>query len=318
MDRRVIVDTDTAADDTQALVLALRSDRLTVEGVTVVAGNVAFDAQVENAKHTLQVLDRTDVPIHEGAERPLLKEWSHATDVHGEGGLGGGSVPETGVDSADEDAVEFILETVRASPGEVSLLCIGPLTNVALAAAREPDLDDLVDEVWVMGGAVDHPGNVTPAAEFNFWVDPDAAKRVLGDLSVHLVDWGVTLRDGVLGRDAVGRGRALETPAADLFETVVEPALAYAREQHGIDGAPQPDGLAAACMLAPEIRESVREVALAVDEREGLTRGFSLADESGTLDRSADARVIEAVDREAFADLFLAALAGDPPETALD
>jgi len=271
--RRVIVDTDTAGDDSQALVLALRSSRLGVEGITVVAGNVAFDAQVENAKYTLQVVERTEVPVYEGAERPLLKDWEHADYVHGEGGLGGDLFPDTGIESADEDAVEYILRTVRESPGEVSLLCLGPLTNVALAAAREPDLADLVDEVWVMGGAVNCLGNVTPAAEFNFWVDPDAAKRVCRDLDVHVVDWGVTLRDGVIGGDAAERAAALGTPAGEFFARIAEPAREFTEDEQGVDGIAQPDGLAAACMAAPEIRESVGGYHLDVDEREGLTRG---------------------------------------------
>ena len=177
--RRVIVDTDTAGDDTQALLTALLSERLTVEAVTVVAGNVPFEYEVENAKYTIDLADRTDVPVHEGARSPLLKDWEHAEQVHGEGGLGGELFPDTGIASADEHAIDAIVDRARDAPGEVSLLCIGPLTNVALAVAREPALPDLLDEVVVMGGAVGCLGNDTPAAEYNFWVDPDAAKRVV-------------------------------------------------------------------------------------------------------------------------------------------
>ena len=195
--RRVIVDTDTAGDDTQALLLACLSDRLSVEAVTVVAGNVPFDREVENAKYTLSLVDREDVPVYEGAREPLLKNYEHAEAIHGEGGLGGDLHPDVDVPSADGFAPDEIARRCREAPGEVSLLCIGPLTNIALAHAREPDLPELVDEVWVMGGAVHSPGNVTPAAEFNFWVDPDAARRVLADFEVTLVDWGLCLDHAV-------------------------------------------------------------------------------------------------------------------------
>jgi purine nucleosidase len=315
--RRVIVDTDTAGDDTQALVTSLLSERLTVEAVTVVAGNVEFEYEVENAKYTLDLLDRRDVPVYEGARSPLLKEWEHADHVHGEGGLGGDLFPETGIPSADDHAVDAIVDRARAAPGELSLLCIGPLTNVALAVAREPALPDLVDEVVVMGGAVGCLGNDTPAAEYNFWVDPDAAKRVLGEFDVTLVDWGLTRRDGSFDADDFARLDGIDTPYADFFETVTAHHRAFSRDENGTDGVTLPDSLAAACLLAPEIVDSRGRYHVDVDEREGLTRGYSLVDVNGVLDAPANATVVESVDRELFTEMVASTLSGESPESAL-
>ncbi|WP_152041087.1 nucleoside hydrolase [Salinigranum salinum] len=317
MDRRVIVDTDTAGDDTQALVLALASERLTVEAVTVVAGNVEFEYEVENAKYTLSVLDREDVPVYEGARSPLLKEWDHADHVHGEGGLGGDLFADTGIDSADGHAADAIVEHARDAPGELSLLCIGPLTNVALALAREPELPDLLDEVVVMGGAVGCLGNDTPAAEYNFWVDPDAAKRVVRDLDVTLVDWGLVLRDAFLGADDIARLEGVDTPRADFFETISTAPRQFTRETTGEDGLTLPDSLAAACLIAPELIEEQARYHVDVDEREGLTRGYSLVDVNGVLDEPPNATVVESVDADRFTELFLATLSGESPESAL-
>jgi len=188
MGRRVIVDTDTASDDTQAIVLAALSDRIALEAVTVVAGNVGFDDQVRNAKYTLQLAGCGGVPVHEGARSPLVKDHETAEHVHGEGGLGGDLDPEVDIPSAEGFAPDVIVERARENPGEVTLACLGPLTNVALALRREPDLGDLLESVWVMGGNVNCLGNVTPAAEFNFWADPDAAKLVVRELGVTVVD----------------------------------------------------------------------------------------------------------------------------------
>ncbi|WP_436909407.1 nucleoside hydrolase [Halosimplex marinum] len=314
--RRVIVDTDTAGDDTQALALSVLTDRLSVEAVTVVAGNVAFDRQVENAKYTLSLVDASDIPVYEGARSPLVKSHEHATEIHGEGGLGGDLFPETGIDSAEGFAPDEIVARCRESPGEVTLLCIGPLTNLALAHAREESLPELIDEVWVMGGAVECRGNVTPAAEFNVWADPDAAKRVVDAFDVTLVDWGLCLRTA-LGPDILDEIDAMDTDLADFFREVTT-VVRERGEAGGLDGITQPDGLTAALLAYPELRERVESYPVAVDDREGLTRGYTSVDFEGVTGEPADTRVVEAADSEGFADAVLAMLRDRDPDAAFE
>ncbi|ESP87418.1 nucleoside hydrolase [Candidatus Halobonum tyrrellensis] len=301
MTRKLVIDTDTAGDDTQALLMAALADSVDLEALTVVAGNVEFDYEVENAKYTLDMAGVADeVPVYEGSRSPLVKEFDHVDHVHGEGGLGGELFPETGIDSADGHAVDAIVAAARESPGEVTLACIGPLTNVALALRREPDLNDLLDEVWVMGGALATLGNDTPAAEFNFWVDPDAAKVVLNELDVTLVDWGLTLRQGTIGGARLDEFTEADTPYADFCAEITSHARAFSEERFGTDAATFPDTLTLACLVNPDLVEEAETYFVDVDEREGMTRGYSLIDELGITDGEPRTRVVESVDEAAF------------------
>jgi len=296
MGDRLLVDTDTASDDAMALVLAARSDRVAIEAVTTVAGNVPLDRATENAKYTLD-LAGADATVHEGADGPLVKGFETAEDVHGAGGMGGDLVPETDIPSGEGHAAERIVERARAEPGDITLVCLGPLTNVALALALEPDLNDYLDSVWIMGGAANTLGNVTPAAEFNFWVDPDAAKRVLADLDATLVDWGLCVRDGQLPSATAERivERAGESRFAELFAAVSPPPA---------EGVVHPDAVAVATLLEPDLVESSGTYHVDVNERAGMTRGYSLVDERGVLDAPARTRVIESIDADGYAGLF--------------
>ncbi|MFC7214667.1 nucleoside hydrolase [Saliphagus sp. GCM10025334] len=314
---RLIVDTDTAGDDSQALVLAACSNRVALEGVTICAGNVPFEYQVENAKYTLDLAGAGDVPVYEGAREPLEKEHEFAEYIHGEGGLGGDLFPETGIPSAETHAVDFIVETARENPGEITLACIAPLTNVALALEREPDLPELLDEVVIMGGAVNTLGNITPAAEYNFWVDPDAAAVVMDAFETTLVDWGLTLRDSTFGTDVFETIEAMDTPLADFYLTVTDAVRAFNRQSDhdalGADVTTQPDSLAIATVLEPDIVESASTYYVAVDDREGMTRGYSLVDELGVTDGEAKTRVIESVDGGRFRQMLLDAFQYENP-----
>ncbi|MFB6297280.1 MAG: nucleoside hydrolase [Salinirussus sp.] len=316
--RRLIVDTDTAGDDTQALAMAATSDRIALEGVTICAGNVEFDYQVENAKYTLDLVDAGDVTVYEGARSPLQKEFEHADYVHGEGGLGGNLFPETGTESGDRHAVEYIVETARENPGELTLACIAPLTNVALALSIEPDLGELLDEVWVMGGSVNWLGNVTPAAEYNFWVDPDAASIVIDAMDVTLVDWGLIDRDATFDPETIERiERGPDTPLTEFFGQVTAQVRQFNREQLGTKVITQPDSALMAALVDPSIVDETGTYHVAVDEREGLTRGYSAVDELGVTDGTARTRVVESMDEQAFRDLFVEMLFEGSPDGAL-
>lgn len=286
----MIVDTDTASDDAQALALAARSPRVTLEAVTVVAGNVAFDDQVANALHTLELAGADDVPVYPGARRPLVKSHDHATAIHGPTGLGALTADPDG-EAADEYAVDAMLDRLRAEPGAIDLVALGPLTNLAEALRREPRLPELVRDVWVMGGAIDTRGNVTPAAEFNVWVDPDAARLVFRELPVTLVDWGVTKRDVTLGPDTLDRIAAADTPLAAFFTEATRTAVEWTEAETGRREVCQPDAAAVVAAASPELVRETTAYEIHVDDRPGLTRGYTLAREPGpSSEPAADGR----------------------------
>lgn len=317
--RRVIIDTDTAGDDAQALLMAATSDRIDIEGVTICAGNVEFDYEVENAKYALDLAGVAgSVTVYEGAREPLVKDYYHADYVHGEGGLGGGLFPDTGIASGDRHAVEYIVERARANPGELTLVCIAPLTNVAMALRREPDLDELLDEVWVMGGNVNCLGNVTPAAEYNFWVDPEAAKIVIDELDVVLFDWGLTERDTTFGAEtltAIDEGP--DTELAEFYRTITQSVRAYNESQTGEQLVTHPDSAVTAALVEPDLIEEANTYYVEVDDREGLTRGYTAVDESGVTDGQPRTTVVESLDAELFKTMTRDMLFEGRPEASL-
>jgi purine nucleosidase len=318
MGRRVLLDTDTAGDDTMAILMAALADSVDIEAVTIVAGNVDFDHEVANAKYTLQLARKgEDVPVYEGARTPLVKDHEHVDHIHGDGGLGGAIYPDTGIESADGYGPDAIVDAARRHPGEVTLVCIGPLTNVALALRREPELDELLDEVYVMGGAVNTLGNDTPSAEYNFWVDPDAAKVALDELDVTLVDWGLTVRQAMLEADELVVFEESDSEYAQFFTTITEHPREFSKERLGVDATTQPDSLTVACMLAPDIVTEAHTYHVDVDEREGLTRGYSMVDELGITDGEPRTRVVEQIDADAFETMFADMLLHGDPERSL-
>lgn len=315
---KLIIDTDTAVDDALAILLAALTDNVDIQAITIVAGNVDFENQVENAKYTLKLADvAEDVPVYEGCRSPLLKESEPISQVHGDGGLGGNLNPDTGIPSAEEHAVDTIVDTVRNSQGKVSLACIGPLTNVAHAIHREPDLNQLLDEVVVMGGAANTLGNQTPAAEFNFWADPDAAKIVVRELEVTLVDWGLAWRQAKVKGEELDRFADADTTFADFFTSITGHIRSFTEKQQGVDAIALPDPLALACLVYPELVVKAENYFVDVDEREGITRGFSLVDELGITGREPRTRVIKSIDEKMFKQMLSDMLLYGTPERSL-
>lgn len=313
----MVVDTDTASDDAVALAYAAREPRLDLRAVTVVAGNVPFDDQLRNAAYTLAVAGAEDVPLAAGARRPLVKSWEHATDVHGEGGLGGDLDPTLDPDPVDEYGPDLLRRLAREHDGELGVIAIGPPTNLAEALRRDPDLGDRLAGVWLMAGAVHCEGNVTPAAEYNAWVDPDATRLVVESLPVTLVDWGVTLRDGSLDAATLDRIAASDGDRAAFLDVVTERAHDRSRARPGPVRVAQPDALAAAVAARPELVDAVGRHRVTVDDREGPTRGHTVVETAPDPPERANARVVERVDESGFRERLLETVVGDdlaPPE----
>lgn len=175
---KIIIDSDPGVDDAVAIFLALASPEIELVGVTTVAGNVGLDKVHNNAKRLLALAKRNDIPLAKGCSHPIMTRCSNHTDVHGEDGLSGITLPESNTPDYAGHAIDFIIDTVMSNPGEITLCPIAPLTNIAMAMIKEPRLADCVKDIVLMGGAAFTQGNVTPAAEFNFYVDPHAAHIV--------------------------------------------------------------------------------------------------------------------------------------------
>ncbi|QVQ52546.1 nucleoside hydrolase [Spiractinospora alimapuensis] len=305
----LIIDTDTAQDDCVALLVGLLDPTADLRAITMVAGNIGFDRQVHNAFLTLNAADRLGrVPIHLGCRRPLTRPWVSAEDVHGDGS-GGLSVPTLAGEPEAEHAVDALVRIAAERPGEVTVVCIGPLTNIAAACLRDPDFVTNVRQLYVMGGSNNGRGNITAAAEFNFYVDPEAAKAVFAaGFDITVVPWTpLTLQRAVFGDPTLERIAALDTPLSRFFLRVCAATLDFDRRR-GIDGTTHPDSLTTALLLHPELLTSTGRYHVDVETAGELTRGYS-AMSWGIHGLEPNARVVEDIDAEAFRDYLISVLA---------
>ena len=249
--RKFLVDTDTASDDAVAMCMALRHPDIDVVGFTVVAGNVPLDQAVQNALYTVELCGEK-TPVYVGADQPLLRDLGTAQEVHGEDGMGDIGLPLSGRTPAEGWAPQVIIDTIRAHPGDITLVAIGPLTNVAIALLMAPDIAALVERVVIMGGTGEHgPGNVSPTAEFNFWVDPEAVRVVLrSGMPLEFVGWDISITSAVVTNDRQEELRALGTLgnfAIDIQATLQN----YAWEETRLAGPDFPDPIAMAHAIDP-------------------------------------------------------------------
>jgi purine nucleosidase len=216
----LLIDTDTAADDCFALLVGLLDPRADLRAITMVAGNVGFDQQVDNAFLTIGLAGRLgEVPVHLGARQPLERDWLSAEDVHGDG-VGGLKRPDDGHEASDEHAVDALIRIAREHRGELRIVAIGPLTNIALAVQKDPEFASNVGSLYVMGGSINARGNITPAAEYNIYVDPEAADIVFsaGFADVVVISWDpLTIADAVFDQGRIDRIAALDTPLSRFF-----------------------------------------------------------------------------------------------------
>ena len=303
---RLIVDTDTAGDDAVSLLIALVRPEVELEAITVVCGNVRFEQEVENALYTVEVAGRSgQVPVYAGCSRPLLAEWVGAEYVHGQDGMGDSSFPAARQRPEPAHAVEELVRRVNESPGELTILAQGPLTNLAAAVRIDPTLPEKVASVYVMGGGA---GNITPAAEYNFYVDPEAAKIVLGaGFPLTLFTWSLTVSHGVLDDEEVGRIERLGTPLSELYVAVNGKAREFERSI-GIAGITHPDSMVAAAVVDPSLILDSREAVVDVETSGELTRGWNLIDTLGRTGREPNARIVTDYDTERFFELLLSVL----------
>jgi len=280
MSRTFLIDTDTASDDAVALIMAARAPNVQVAAVTVVAGNVSLEQATRNALYTLELCG-SSAPVYAGAGRPLLREASNAQWFHGSDGLGDQGYPPPKRAQEPAHAVDAMIDVITANP-EIVVVTLGPLTNVALALARSPEIARNVSRCVVMGGNPCTEGNVTPAAEFNIWVDPEAARMVLrSGLPIELVGWHLCRGEAnLLAADiqhVLGLGTELAKFAVDCNRTAMEAN----RRQTGEIGIALPDPTAMAIALDPTICTSASRHYVEVETDSELTRGMTVVDRLG-------------------------------------
>jgi purine nucleosidase len=299
--RKIIIDTDPGQDDAVAILLALGSpEEIDVLGITAVAGNVPLSLTESNARRVCELAGRPDVKVFAGCDRPMGRPLVTAEHVHGETGLNGPVLPDPTMPLQDQHGVDFIIDTLRAeASGTVTLCPLGPLTNIATAFEKAPDIVEKVQEIVLMGGAYFEVGNITPAAEFNIYVDPQAADIVFkSGVPIVVMPLDVT-------------HKALVTPARnDAFRNIgnrVGIAVAemtdfferFDKEKYGSDGAPLHDPCVTAYLIKPELFKG-RHINVEIETQSELTMGMTVADWWGVTDRPANATFMGDVDSDGF------------------
>ncbi len=274
--RRIILDTDPGIDDALALMLALASPEVRIEAVTTVSGNVYVDFTTRNALALLELLGRGDIPVARGSAWPLLRKPVDASFVHGDNGLGGVELPEPRIKAVGKHAVDVIIETILSAPGEISLVPIGPLTNIALAARREPAIIQQVREVVIMGGALLVPGNDTPTSEFNIFADPHAAHIVLhAGWPVRLVALDVTMQTP-MQREQVDTLVRSGSPVMRVIKQMLDYYFDVFAPAYGVTAFHMHDPLCLAAAFRPELL-SWKPMYVDVELQGSLTMGETVA-----------------------------------------
>ncbi|SEQ17788.1 purine nucleosidase [Loktanella sp. DSM 29012] len=309
MARKIIIDTDPGQDDAVAILLALASPELDLLGLTCVAGNVPLALTAKNARIICELANRTDVPVYAGCDTPIARKLVTAEHVHGKTGLDGPTLPDPVMPVQDQLAVDFIIDTLRAAPaGTVTLCPLGPLTNIATAFHRAPDIVDRVQEIVLMGGAYFEVGNITPAAEFNIYVDPEAAKAVFA-AGVPLVVLPLDVTHKALTtQPRVDAFRNLGTPVGQAVAEWTGFFERFDKEKYGSAGAPLHDPCVIAYLLQPDLF-SGRHINVEIETASDLTLGMTVADWWRVTDRTPNALFIGDVDADRFFALLTERLA---------
>ncbi|MDQ7071609.1 MAG: nucleoside hydrolase [Rhodobacterales bacterium] len=308
--RKIIIDTDPGQDDAVAILLALASpEDIDILGITCVAGNVPLALTSKNARIICELAGKIDVPVYAGCAHPLGRALVTAEHVHGKTGLNGPDLPDPKMPLQDGHAVDFIIETLRAQEtGTVTLCPLGPLTNIATAFEKAPDIIARVGEIILMGGAYFEVGNITPAAEFNIYVDPQAADIVFKS-GAPIVVMPLDVTHKVLVTKARNDAfRALNTPVGTAVAQMTDFFERFDKEKYGSDGAPLHDPCVTAYLIAPQLF-SGRQINVEIETASELTMGMTVADWWGVTDRAPNALFIGDVDADGFFALLTERLA---------
>jgi purine nucleosidase len=303
--RKIIIDTDPGQDDAIAILLALASpEEIEVLGITAVAGNVPLTLTERNARIVCELAGKPDTRVFAGCDAPFARTLVTAEHVHGKTGLDGPTLPDPTMPLQDQHGVEFIIDTLRAEPaGSVTLCALGPLTNIATALDHAPDIAGRIQEIVLMGGAYFEVGNITPAAEFNIHVDPEAARMVFAcGAPITVMPLDVTHRALVTAprNDAF---RALGSPVGVAVAEMTDFFERFDKEKYGSDAAPLHDPCVTAYLVKPELFTG-RHINVEIETQSDLTLGMTVADWWGVSGRAPNATFMGDIDADGFFELL--------------
>lgn len=299
--RKIIIDTDPGQDDAVAILLALASpDDLEVLGITAVAGNVPLPLTQKNARIVCELAGKPETLVFAGCDAPIARKLVTAEHVHGKTGLDGPTLPDPTMPLQDQHAVDFIIETLRAEEeGTVTLCPLGPLTNIATALKRAPDIAERIQEIVLMGGAYFEVGNITPAAEFNIYVDPEAAKKVFAcGAPITVMPLDVTHK-ALVTTERNNAFRTLCTPVGVAVAEMTDFFERFDKEKYGSAGAPLHDPCVTAYLIKPDLFTG-RHINVEIETGSDLTLGMTVADWWGVTDRAPNATFMGDIDADGF------------------
>ncbi|NLJ40915.1 MAG: nucleoside hydrolase [Clostridiales bacterium] len=303
--KKIIIDCDPGHDDAIALLLASRADNLKILGVTTVAGNSEIEHTVRNARRVLDYAEVFDVPVYKGCNHPMMHNLYRLTGaiIHGEDGLGGPDIPPPVTPIEKEHAVDFIIKTLRESDEKITLIPTGPLTNIAMALIKAPDIKDNIEKIVIMGGAVYTPGNITSAAEFNIYVDPEAAKIVFSSgCNIYLNTLDVSMKAVFYNEDIENlraQGDKVSVIVAELLDFFASTHL----DHFGIKSCPVHDALCVGVLIDDSLIQYERTY-LDVSVNDPLTRGETVADLWGITGKETNCFISVKVDRDKFVNMI--------------
>jgi len=303
--QKIIIDTDPGQDDAVAILLALASpDEIEVLGITAVAGNVPLSLTEKNARIVCELAGRPDIPVYAGCDRPLKRKLVTAEHVHGKTGLDGPELPEPKIKLQEKHGVDFIIDTILQEPeNSISLCPLGPLTNIASAILKQPKIVSRIKKIVLMGGAYFEVGNITPAAEFNIFVDPDAAKIVF-EAGIEMVVMPLDVTHKALVTEKRNEAfRQLKSPVGIAVAEMTDFFERFDKEKYGSSGAPLHDPCVTAYLIDPKIF-SGKNINVEIETKSELTLGMTVADWWGVTDRKANTFFVGDLDPDKFFSLL--------------
>jgi len=296
--RRFIIDTDTASDDAVALMMALRWPDVQVDAITIVAGNVDVKQASVNARFIVELMNE-NVPVFEGCGAPMLRELKIADWFHGADGMGNQHYTEPNFPAQIEHAALALVRFFSENPQQICLVTLGPLTNIATALMLEPEISKWIKHCYIMGGAANIEGNVTPAAEYNIWVDPEAAYKVFhSGIPITMLGWELSRGDSTLSDDEIADIKSIGTRSAHVAMECNAHALKAVREIQGEAGLALADPCAMAVALDESIATVMSEHFVDISLDAELTRGMSVVDKLNVTGKLANVRVCYEIDSE--------------------